>query len=188
VAGRSESVRRPPVNLASVCVAAAFFVALTFEFFDGYVSGPLAYLAVSVWDDLCRWLALVAWMAVLWVGLSAWRARGSWGWGLVLAAGALYVVAGLPDYLQHVYQYVSPPVLTDATGQQGYLYNIDPYFVWQLAVTAASQVALLLALAIGLRPIASDSGTPTTAPAEPAPQEPAIVETDAQVAGEVAGH
>jgi hypothetical protein len=191
LAGRSRSALRPGLKLAGFGLSAAFFVSATFFFLDGFDWTPLAsYLLDSVSGVLSRWLVLGASLAVLWIGLSAWRTRGTWGWGLVLAAGALSVIAGLPEYLHNVYLYVSPQVVTEATGQQGYVFNLDPYYFWRLTATAASQVALLLALAIGLRPVTPDGIADV---AEPAPTEPptgdsSVVEADMEVAGEAAGH
>jgi hypothetical protein len=99
-------------------------------------------------STLGSWIANVSWLTILWIGVTAsLRDRASWGWKLVLAAGAFHVLAGVPSSLVQLYQYWDPNFSTN------WWSPYSPDFLWNLVANDASQVALLLALLIGLRPV-----------------------------------
>lgn len=194
LARRSGSVRRPPLRLAAVAVGAAFLLSTAFLFFNELGGDQqLRYLLESVANYLEIWVVMVAWLAILWVGFSAWRRdHSSWGWKLLLAAGALHLLAGLPNDLEQIYYYLVPDAnqfgafggwmgtMWIATSQGTMM--VLPEFWWQMIAMSASQIALLLALISGLRPVPSGSNLPA---AEPSSAE---LSADTEVAGETAGH
>lgn len=184
LAGRSGSVRRPPLRLAAASVGVAFFIAATYLFLEGLGWNPtLPYPLDHGVSDLASWVVLSAWLAILWVGLSAWRqgrsswrqGRSSWGWKLVVAAGALSLLAGLPIYLNQLYLYLNPTsfnaALDGTTQTEAFTYVVGLDYWWQMIATVVANAALLLALLIGLRPVPSDGVPPVAEPAaEEAPE------------------
>jgi hypothetical protein len=157
LAGRSGSVRRPPLWLAALAVGAAFCVATTNLFLNGLGWTPLpSYLLNGIGGSLTNLVTQVAWLSIAWVGWSASRRdRGSWAWKLVFAAGALHVLAGLPTYLIHTYSYIVPTQvgassdITTVAGGTMYL-SLDMW--WSMVAGATAAGALLLALLGGLQP------------------------------------
>ena len=195
LAGRSAAVIRPPLPLACIAIAAVFLIALTFTLLN--ISDASDYSSPS-WDilmaqtvaaNLANWLVDVAWLAILWVGLSAWRqVNRSWAWLVVAAAGALHLLADLPNYVSQLYRTLVPPDLTsmlDGTGSVAFVVN--PYYLWQLIATGVAGALLLAALVIGLRPSIGGEA-PGERAAEPADDPASRPAPDTEVAGETAGH
>jgi hypothetical protein len=189
IAGRAGTVRRPSLRLAALGVGAAFMYATIALFLYGYGSLQPQYLLESLTGYFTTWIVQAAWVAIAWVGIVAWRrGRGSWGWKLVLAAGTLHLLALAPNFINNIHQLLDPSnssigilggwgVVT-YTSADGGDFTVAPEFWWQLVTNSASQIALLVALLIGLRPPAPKLIEPTPEPAgaEPADAEPADAE------------
>jgi hypothetical protein len=179
VAGRAGSLRKPPLWLAAAALGAAFAICNASLFLNWFqydnFSLDLGTLVPSVTNNLSLWIASVATAGTLWVGICMWRHNGgSWAWKLILVSGLFGVASSLTFGL----------VFLSQTG------IIDPAFFTSLAewlnvLGSIGMTALLLALAIGLRPVppASDPGS-----AALDPDVPAEIRPNTEVAGETAGH
>jgi hypothetical protein len=175
LAGRSESMRRPPLWLAAVAIGAAFLIEMG-PLLDMLIgtggfawSTPPIDLAGWVFAAACRWLELVGLLAIPWVGICALRRHGgSWGWRLVLAAGAFELIGRLPGILLYLYNgllvYYTP---FGAVGP-GDFSTTYALAQWQSVTGNIAVVALVLALLTGLHPL----------PAKAPPAEPSTGESD----------
>jgi hypothetical protein len=88
LATRSGLAFRPPLVLAVVAIGGAFLVEVTGSdlIYAKLVSSP-AEIVLAVANALASLLMLVAWLVILWVGLTASLQRHStWGWRLVVVA------------------------------------------------------------------------------------------------------
>lgn len=143
LAGRAGITRRPPIGLVALLTGVAFCAELQPSFGWVFYAFPAITIDISTVDsligDLSRWLTLVGWLAMIWIGVRAGTRRGlALEWLLVACAGILIVscrVVGL-----------------------GFGWGILPWELLQgtwREITAASllgAVCLLAALLIGLRP------------------------------------
>jgi hypothetical protein len=182
MAGRAGAVRRPPRQLAALGVGATFMYATITLFMSGFGDGDFHYLLPNLLGSLSIWIVQTSWVAIMWVGIAAWRrGRTHWGWKLVLAAGAMHLLALAPNFISSLHQLLDPSSssigILGGWGVVTYAYPgggdvmLAPEFWWQMVTNSASQIALLVALLIGLRP-------PATKPVEPTP-EPADAGVDA---------
>jgi hypothetical protein len=187
IASRQGSVRLPPLRLTAVVVGATFAMTTSVMFLNYYLHFlPLfPFLLEEVLATLAEWTSRVAWLAILWLGISAWtRGRGQLGWKLVLLAGALNLASHMPGDVSLLFHQfvpiVSPvsmrgPLDTTIAFSPALLFD-SPESLWQVfwqVVTAiGSSVALLLALVVGLRPV--PSGDSTALEPEPAAGETAV--------------
>ncbi len=154
----------PPLAWAAGFVALGFMETRFGPIAAGEVSSPLTQLTWIV-EGLNQWFLLLAWLAAAWIGSIGFRRTRSSVWLIVLAAG----VIGASGY-GSVY-------LTSA----GLFISVETWMVelmslansWYHLATSLAQVGLLVALAVGLRPV----------PAAPVPApEPTIEEADASPA------
>jgi hypothetical protein len=157
LAGRAGSVARPPLWLAAVTTGAAFlastygFFLLCFEF-DWSID--LNHAAHEAAGDVAQWLVLVAWLALMWIGLSRWRGGGRvWPWALVLAAGALHLLAIAPNDGLRAWENLFQPALS----VEEWTANVLTISRFTSTVSDVSATALLVALLSGLRPLAHRS-------------------------------
>ena len=159
LAGRAGAVRRPPLRLVAAAVGVAFSSVTMYGFMYG-IGNPVNQFGLeTMFGFLTSWIRLVAWLAIVWIGWSAWRRNpGSMAWKLVLAAGALHLLALVPNYLMQVYAYLDPeasmttPFDMSFTMTDGTITFISPNFWVDAIAGRLSEVALLVALLIGLRP------------------------------------
>ncbi|MGD0247735.1 MAG: hypothetical protein ABSB75_01650 [Candidatus Limnocylindrales bacterium] len=119
-----------------------------------------------------NWLTLVAWLAILQVGLWAIRWRRSWAWALVFVAGLLQVSARLLIGLLQVLFDLTLPI---DIGQL--IAPMQLAHEWFQVATCLASAALLTALLIGLRPV-----PPKEPSAEPPGDGPAGAPTAEAVA------
>ena len=177
IAGRAGAVRRPSLRLAAPAVGAAFMYATITLFMYGVGNTQPQYLIENLAIYFTVWVVEVAWVAIVWVGIVAWRrGRGSWAWKLVLAAGVLHFLNLVPNFLDQILQFLDPTrtgfgilgswgVVTYAT-PDGSTAIVAPEVWWAMITNAASQIALLLALLIGLRPTSPKPVPPMPEPAD----------------------
>ena len=186
IAGRAGKVRRPSLRLAALGVGAAFMYATMTLFPTGYESVQPQYLLQSLTGCFTTWIVQAAWVAIAWVGIAAWRrGRGSWAWKLVLAAGTLHLLALAPNFINSIHLLLGPANSSMSilggwgevtyTSASGVDFTAAPEVWWQLVTNSASQIALLGALLIGLRP-------PATKLADPTPEAADAELTDAEAA------
>jgi hypothetical protein len=173
LANRSGSLRRPPLQAATVLIGATFFLpvcSLSLQFANlanRSIAMPLGLLPDFVFQSLSAWIVLVGLLAVLWIGLSTSRHGGSWTWRLVAAYGALMLLSRLPYY-----PLLYANVLSGGTwGADGTSLLVLGW--WVSLTTTLASIALLLALLGGLRPAPSEEDglapqeqQPAAAPAE----------------------
>ena len=198
IAGRAGTVRRPPFGLAALVIGATFMYAMVSLFIYPTTFGDPRYLLEDLFGYLSSWVTQAGWAAIVWVGIAAWRrGRGSWGWKLVLASGILHFLALAPTFIWWILQVLDPSSFgfsilggwgfVTVSGGAGPTATIDPALRWQMITSDGCQIALLVALLIGLRPPATklaeptleeadaeaDAGTPATKPSGTAP-EPSV--------------
>jgi hypothetical protein len=182
VAGRSGGVPRPRLAIAGVAIGAAFVMSATFVFMFGFDWSDPSILSLTISGVAEAWIVKVAWLAMAWVGWDAARRPGAhWGWWLVCAAGALTLLAGVPEYLLRVYSSFATipidPAFLDSPGAapsvdqaqavSWTLWNaIDTLRLWWGVVLGLLATALLaVALLSGLRPAPDPARTdPPTSP------------------------
>jgi hypothetical protein len=158
LATRSGLAFRPPLVLAVVAIGGAFLVEVTGLdlTYTKLVVSP-DDLAIAVANALAGLLSVVAWLAILWVGLRASLQRHStWGWRLV-------VVACVGKALE-----LGISSLINSTVFSGE----DPLLPMRLmqAAQTVEWTFLLAALLVGLRPVVTAG---VFLAAEPAAQDTA---------------
>jgi hypothetical protein len=149
--GRSGLANRPPLALCAAVAGATFLLTATnFVVWATTADGLDSPFSVSpelLANVASSWINLIAWLVILWVGAAAVRRPGSSpGWRLVLASGAtvaaLYVLGQASYWLSQI----------------GIGWAPDLTF-WLIADGLAI-AGLLLALLVGLRPVADDAPNP----------------------------
>ena len=160
IAGQGVSMRRLPIRATGLVVGILFFLNLNgsldwianWPWLDiyGYVSG-----FGQIIRDLSDWLAMLSWAWIAWIGLNAgWRRGGGRSWNLILIGASIMLCS----------QFVQAAL---------FLHPVDSADVsslfWQIfpGVYLMGLVCLLLALLIGLRPVADEA---------PLPQEAVVAE------------
>lgn len=141
LATRSGLAFRPPLVLAVMAIGGAFLVEVTGSdlIYTKLVVSP-DDLALAVANALAGLLIIVAWLAILWVALTASLQRHStWAWRLV-------VVACVGKAIELA---ISSLINTTAFSGE------DPLLPWRLiqAAQAVEWTFLLAALLVGLRPV-----------------------------------
>ena len=143
IAARSGMSRRPRRILAAAAIGAPFLLvatqlAVVFGTSDGL---PLrgSFVVLTVFGSASTWLVWVAWLAILWVGLTAaLRHGGGLAWRLIAFAAAAYSVVVLKAILGWL-ALRQIPVNLDSAG-----WPIEECLVWG---------SLLLGLLVGLKPV-----------------------------------
>jgi hypothetical protein len=178
VAGRARVIRKPPLWLAAAALSGAFGLVFGNTFLNWFQWGDNVLDPIqipSLADDLARWIAAAGAAGILWVGICAWRRNGgSWAWRLVLVAGAL----GMVSWSGYALGLLAQAGLLDSA-------LFTSVLGWLNLAGTIGRTALLVALAIGLRP-ASPSGEPK--PADLDQDFPNEIAPHTEVAGEAAGH
>jgi hypothetical protein len=117
---------------------------------------------IQIVEYLNQWFFFLAWLAIAWIGLVGFRRSRSAGWLLTLAAGAIGASGYAGYYLWEV------ALVFGLIPDMSLLIRIlDVVHVWYQLTLGVSWVALVLALAVGLRPL-----TPQIAPASGSKPEP----------------
>jgi hypothetical protein len=178
LAGRSGSLPRPPIRLAAAAVGTAFFAA-TFSMAYSWLNGATVNDQDQLeWVAIClmNWLALVAWLSILWVGIWAVRRSRSGAWALLLGTGLLQLSSSAVAGLLQVWTELNRA----ADGAGGY-WNLAMW--WTQVATCLGAAALFGALLVGLRPVPR-GGEPRSGdvmdgspPATPAPAETQAIES-----------
>jgi hypothetical protein len=204
IASRQGSVRRPPLRLTAVVVGATFAMTTSVMYLNYDLRWvPLSpYLIEAMLATLSEWTSRVAWLAILWLGITAWNTgRGRLGWKLVLLAGALNLASHLPgDISLLLHQFVSIVPNVSMRGPFESMVEFAPgapalsiEYLWQVVAPIGSSAALLLALVVGLRPVPANrpatigpgtaggetTGADAAAAAEPGAAEPGAAEPGA---------
>jgi hypothetical protein len=162
VVARSDIRHGPPTAPAAVCVALGFMI---LSYTSPASEERMFYLMTSVIqivEYLNQWFFFLAWLAIAWIGLVGFRRSRSAGWLLTLAAGAIGASGYAGYYLWEV------ALVFGLIPDMSLLIRIlDVVHVWYQLTLGVSWVALVLALAVGLRPL-----TPQIAPASGSKPEP----------------
>jgi hypothetical protein len=147
LAVRSGSVRRPPRLLASVVMALAFLLTMPYLFLSYPDTVSLLDQVAFVVSQVAWWLIVVAWLAIIWVGLrTGLRRRGTWAWRLVFVAGLLYFLSN--DVFIHTN--------LDVMGNSGLAANTNVVW-WTIGARFPAIAALVVALLFGLKPVLQGS-------------------------------
>jgi hypothetical protein len=153
LAARSGLAFRPPLVLAVVAIGGAFLVEVTGSdlIYAKLVSSP-AEIVLAVANALASLLMLVAWLVILWVGLTASLQRHStWGWRLVVVACVGKALElGISSLMNSMVFSGEDPLL--------------PIRLIQAAQTV-EWTFLLAALLVGLRPVVTDDALLAAEPA-----------------------
>jgi hypothetical protein len=162
LAGRSGSLRRPPLLATAVGIGATFFVSMSFPVMAISWIGwgwSLPNLATIVLPPILNWAEQVAGLALLWVAFCALRRGGSWSWRLVFAYAALALLSTLPMTVLSTINNVMMVL-----GSFGVPVHGTPLALmwWSTLTGCLASTALLVALLSGLRPPVD---------AEPAPHD-----------------
>jgi hypothetical protein len=161
LANRSGYLSRPPLIASTIGIGVTFFMAtsnLILNFVNLSFAAPLGILPDYVIGAIEGWLTLLVMLAIMWIGLSAWRRGGSWGWKLVFAYGGLLLMASLPSHLLLLYSN-----LIDSSWSADIDFNW--FLMWLMSVTSIiGSTGLLLALLSGLRPAPEDNSAPYDEP------------------------
>jgi hypothetical protein len=166
VVARSDIRHGPPIAPAAVCVALGFMI---LSYASPASEERRFYLMtgiIQIVEHLNQWFFFLAWLAIAWIGLVGFRRSRSAGWLLTLAAGAMGASGYAGIYLWEV-------ALVSGLLDMSLLIRIlDAVRAWYQLTLGLSWIALVLALAVGLRPlrprIAPTSGSkpePDTPPA-----------------------
>jgi hypothetical protein len=148
---------------------AAFFVALGFmqTRFGPVPAGgetqPLLSQLLWVVEGLNYWLIFLAWLAAAWIGFAGLRRTRSRAWLIVLAAGVIGASGYAGVYVTSTGVFFDLGPYTEA-----WLHVYALSSTWYSLATALAQVGLLVALAVGLRPVVARPA-PADAPAGTAP-------------------
>jgi hypothetical protein len=179
LAGRAGLVRKPPLWLAALALGAAFAFtnALLFlNWFDyNFVPQTPDTIVSSLAGTFAMWISATAGAGILWIGIATWRRNGgSWAWRLILLSGICTLISWLTFGMSFVAQagIIDPGLYTSLTQ-------------WLNVPGSIGTTALLLALAIGLRPV-PPAGEPQSAELDP--DSPDEIAPGTEVAGEAAGH
>lgn len=147
LAARSGLAFRPPLVLAVAVIGGAFLVEVRGSdlFYVTLVAGP-AELVLAVANTLAGLLTVVAWLAILWVALTAsLQRRSTWGWRLVVVACLGKVLElGISNLIHSMVFSGEDPLL--------------PMRLIQAAQTV-EWTFLLAALLVGLRPVVTAAST-----------------------------
>jgi len=178
LACRAGFVRRPPLRLAALACGGTFFVSGSYIFDLDELYG-YACPSSSVWTGtsslnvqldmvfagLWHWLTFVAWLAIMWVGISAVRSGRSRSWLLVLAGGFLEATSLLLLWLAGQATGLLHRLPVPGTLEDLMITTVQPAALdWYRLATVLAVAALLAALLTGLR---------ATLP--PEPEESAVV-------------